>query len=102
LAIHELCIYALSIGASIYQYHEYSGFEVDVIIKMDDGRWGAVEVKLGTQEFDAAAKKLLDLRDTATLAGTPPSFMMILTGTSGVSGTREDGIHVVALDCLGI
>jgi predicted AAA+ superfamily ATPase len=102
LAVHELCVYAQSLGATVYQYHDYAGFEVDAIVKLSDGRWGAIEIKLGTRDFDAAAKRLCELRDKAALAGNPPSFTMILTATSGASGTREDGVHVVALDCLGV
>ena len=65
------------------------------------GRWGAIEVKLDWRRSEEAAGSLLRLK--AKLAGqlADPSFLMILTATGGVAHTRDDGVHVVPLDCLG-
>ena len=68
---------------------------------LEDGRWGAVEVKLGAFEFDKAAASLLRLKDKLASEAPPPSFLCILTASGGIAQTRPDGITIVPLDCLG-
>jgi len=68
------------------------------IIELKDGIWGATEVKLGTSEFDKAAKNLLTLKEKVS---TAPSFLMILCASGGLAYTREDGVSVVPVDLLG-
>jgi len=62
LCIRDLRVYAESIDGSVYHYRDKSGLEVDVIIQLADGRWGAVEVKLGADELDKACDSLLKLK----------------------------------------
>ena len=79
-----------------------TGLEVDQIIELDDGRWGAAEVKLGTFEFEKAATNLLRLEEK--MIGQKvrkPSFLMILNGTGAAAHVRDDGIIEVPIDCLG-
>ena len=59
LCIRDLAIYAEAMGGSIFHYRDNSDLEVDVIIEMADGRWGAFEIKLGEERTDAAAQTLL-------------------------------------------
>lgn len=47
LCERDLKIYAESFGANIYHYQDYNGREIDTIIELNDGRWCAVEIKLG-------------------------------------------------------
>jgi predicted AAA+ superfamily ATPase len=98
--MHELWSYSRAIGAELFQYHDDNGFEIDAIMRLEDGRWGAIEIKLGTDEYDKAAANLCDLRNKAISVGQAPSFLMILTATSGISATRDDKVHVVAIDAL--
>ena len=46
LCIRDLRVYANSLDADVYHYRDARGVEVDAIIQMNDGRWGAVEVKM--------------------------------------------------------
>jgi predicted AAA+ superfamily ATPase len=101
MCIRDLDIYTSALGGEVYFYRDEHDFEVDSIIGLDDGRWGAVEVKLGTHEFDAAADNLTKIKKRMEQVMRPPSFLMILNATSGASGTRDDGIHIVPLDLLG-
>lgn len=100
VCLHDLLIYAEALDGKVYQYHDDNGFEVDMILKLKNGKWAAIECKLGTQNHDEAAEKLLDLRAKAKERGDAPSFLMIVTATSGVSAKRKDGVYVVALDNL--
>ncbi|GHT99607.1 hypothetical protein FACS1894142_7380 [Spirochaetia bacterium] len=59
-----------------------------------------MEVKLGDFEFDSAAKHLLELKRKMADQNEQCRFLLILTATGGVAYTRDDGVHVVPLDCL--
>ncbi len=77
-----------------------SGQEVDMIVSLRDGRWGAVEVKLGGGQIDDAARNLLALKgkvDGGSMGEA--SFLMVLTGTE-FAYRRTDGVFVVPLGCL--
>jgi len=100
LCYRDLSIYAMALKGNVYQYLDNTGLEIDSIIELSDGRWGAVEVKLGTSEFDKAAKNLLTLKEKVS-NGTDPSFLMILCASGGLAYTREDGVLVVPADLLG-
>lgn len=100
LCVRDLRIYSDPIGATVKHFRDSSGLEVDAVVVRRDGSWGAVEVKLGGQEFiDAGARNLLKLRDSLAEGMKQPSFMMVLTAT-GAAYRREDGVWVVPLGCL--
>ena len=98
LVAHDLRIYAEATGASCFHYREAEGrLEVDYILETRDGDWVGVEVKLGETEIDTAATSLTRLADRVT---RPPQSLVIVTGTS-LAYTRDDGVHVIPLGCLG-
>lgn len=45
--IHDLMVFASAVGGEVRHYRDSNGKEIDAIITLADGRWGAVEVKLG-------------------------------------------------------
>ena len=100
LCIRDLRIYAGSLGGKVYHYRDKSGFECDAVVVLRDGRWGAIEIKLGSFEFDKATENLLKLQEKIDLNKmNRPSFLMILTGTEfGYVNDRD--ILVVPLGCL--
>lgn len=100
LCDRDLRIYAEAIDGQVFHYRDASGLEADAVIALNDGRWAAVEVKLGSKEIEDAAVHLLELKNkvnTEKMRG--PSFLMILTG-SEIAYRREDGVYVVPLGCL--
>jgi len=100
LCIRDLRIYADSIDGSVYHYRDKNGLEVDAVIQLADGRWGAVEVKLGAGEVDKACDNLLKLqRVVDTDKMNVPSFLMVLTGTE-YAFQMKNGIWIVPLGCL--
>jgi len=101
MCYRDLCVYASAMDGRVAHYRDNSGLEVDEIVQLGDGRWGAFEVKLGISEIDKAAKNLLRLKSKVGADAGEPSFLGVLCATSGISYTREDGVHVVALDNLG-
>ena len=100
LCIRDLRIYADSIDGSVYHYRDKSGLEIDAVIQLADGRWGAAEVKMGAGEIEDASEKLLKLRqiiDTGKM--NEPSFLAVLTGTE-YAHQMKNGVWVVPLGCL--
>jgi len=100
LCIRDLRIYAERINGSVYHYHDSSGLETDAVIHLDNGDWGAVEIKLGGNMIDKAAENLLKLkRKIDTDHMKEPKFLMVLTGLN-YAYRRPDGIYVVPIGCL--
>ena len=84
----------------VFHYRDKNGLEADAVIHLKDGRWGAVEVKMGTKEIELAAKNLKTLRDKINQDKMKePSFLMILTATE-FGYKRDDGVFVVPIGCL--
>jgi predicted AAA+ superfamily ATPase len=100
LCIRDLRIYAESIDGSVYHYRDKSGLEIDAIVQLADGRWGAAEVKLGAGEVDRACDNLLKLKQVVdTEKMNDPSFLMVLTGTE-YAFQMKNGIWIVPIGCL--
>lgn len=100
LCTRDVRIYAQANDADIFHYLDKSGLEADLIIRMRDGRWAAIEVKLGTKQIEEAAKNLLALKtkiDEEKMGKN--SFLMIITGGQ-YAYQRKDGIWVVPIGCL--
>ena len=100
LCNRDMRIYAEANDGEVFHYRDKSGLEADAVIVLADGRWAAVEVKLGSKEIEEAAKHLLKLKKKInTDKMKEPSFLMILTGTE-IAYQRSDGVFVVPIGCL--
>lgn len=100
LCDRDLRIYTEAIDGEVFHYRDSSGLESDAVIVLNDGRWAAVEIKLGSKEIEDAAKHLIELKNKVnTQKMMEPSFLMILTGTE-IAYRRDDGVLVVPLGCL--
>ena len=101
LVERDLRIYAESFEASLYHYQDYNNNEIDAVIEMDDGRWCAFEIKLGTNQIDAAAKNLLDINQKIKDEnGKPASVLCVICGMSNAAYQRPDGVYVVPVTAL--
>ena len=100
LCARDLRVYAESIDGQLFHYRDSSGLESDLIIALNDGRWAAVEVKLGSSQIDEAAKHLVKISQKVDASKIgEPSFLMVLTGGE-LAYRRKDGVCVVPLGCL--
>ncbi len=100
LCDRDLRIYAEAIDGEVFHYRDSSGLEADAVVALNDGRWAAIEIKLGSKEIEEAAIHLIELKNKVnTERMQEPSFLMILTGTE-IAYRRNDGVFVVPLGCL--
>lgn len=100
LCVRDLRIYSQVLDGEVFHYRDKSNLEADIVVHLNDGRWGAIEVKLGSKEIDEAAQNLLKLKDQIDLEKMKaPSFLMVLTGTQ-FAFRREDGVYIVPIGCL--
>ncbi len=80
--------------------HDKKDLECDIVIALHDGRWAAVEVKMGMHEEEDAAKHLCALaNDIDEQKMRKPSFLMILTAGQ-YAYQRTDGVYVMPIGCL--
>lgn len=99
LCIRDLRIYADAIDGTLKHFRNAKNLECDAVITLRDGSWGAIEIKLGSQELiDEGAKNLLTLAKDIN-DDQKPSFLAIITTTS-LAYQREDGVFVIPLACL--
>jgi predicted AAA+ superfamily ATPase len=100
LCVRDLRVYAEAIDGEVFHYRDAYGLEADAVVQLKDGRWGAVEVKMGSKEIEEAAVNLLKLKATVnTEKMNEPSFLMILTA-SQYAYRRADGVYIVPIGCL--
>lgn len=103
MALRDLKVYAESLDGHLYYYRDKAGRECDAVIHLSDSRWGAIEIKLGTDETSineglASLKKFAENIDTDIMH--KPSFLMVLTAATNYAYKTDDGIFVVPIGCL--
>jgi len=100
LCTRDIRIYAQAIDGDVFHYSDKSGLESDLIVRLKDGRWAAIEVKLGNKQIEEAAQNLLSLKakiDEDKMGQA--SFLMVITGGQ-YAYRRNDGVLVVPIGCL--
>jgi predicted AAA+ superfamily ATPase len=100
LCTRDIRIYAQANDADVFHYRDKTGLEADLIIRQRNGKWAAIEIKLGNKQIEEAAQNLLALRakiDEEKMG--KDSFLMIVTGGQ-YAYQRNDGIWVVPIGCL--
>ena len=98
LVEHDLCIYMDSLGGKLFHYQDYENDEVDAVAVMDDGRYGLIEIKLGSKDaIDTAVSSLLKV---AGKMERKPEFLAVVSGMASVPLRREDGVYIVPFTSL--
>ena len=81
LCIRDLKIYTEYLNGHVFYYRDKTDLECDAIIHLNDGKWAAIEIKIGSEEgIEEAAnslKTLVSKQDNNELKH--PSFLMVLT-----------------------
>ena len=103
LVIRDLRIYAQACDAEVYSFTDAAGAEAAAIVDARDGRWIAVEVKLGGGgQIERAARSLLAVRrkvDESRMGRA--AKLVVITAADGYAYERPDGVSVVPLFALG-
>ena len=98
LCERDLRIYIESYNGNLYHFRDNTtGLEIDSIVEMPNGDYGAIEIKLGTDKIEEAAKNLLKFNE---LAKKKPKFLCIISGLNEAIIKRPDGIYVIPITAL--
>lgn len=110
LAIHDLLVYATAMphapSEPLHYYRDSDGLEVDAIIELRDGRWAALEIKLGENKVSDGFASLNRLR--RKIAANPaarnpnPEFVAVIVGAGEFAryDAKADA-YVIPLTTLG-
>ena len=83
-------------------YRDKDGQECDAVVRLPNGNYGLIEIKLGGDKaINEGAASLLKLEaklDTTKMKA--PSFKMVLTGVGDYAYPRRDGVLVVPIGAL--
>lgn len=109
LCLRDVRVYASAMAQmpepSVCYYADADGLEVDIVVELPDGRWGAMEVKLSEDKVPQAEKSLLRLRNK--VAANPaarnkePSFLAVLVGKATFCRKTPAGVYVIPITSLG-
>ena len=101
LVVHDLRVYADTIGAHVYKYRDSKKREADAVIQFNDGSWALIEVKLGGEDdIKTASENLIKIADDIDWDKTgKPAFLMVVTKNK-VAYRMDNGVYVVPLCCL--
>ncbi|MBQ9002869.1 MAG: ATP-binding protein [Eggerthellaceae bacterium] len=110
LCLRDLLVYlSASDGlqdARVCYYGDDTGLEVDFVVSLSDGRWGAVEVKLAEDKVPDGVASLVRLRDLAAKNAAQrmpaPSFLVVLVGRASYAHSTPEGVKVVPVNMLGV
>ena len=102
LVERDLRTYAEAFDGELYHYQDYRNREIDAVIERPDGEWTAVEVKLGSNQIETAAKSLLDIKSQfeADRSSRPPKSLAVVVGLTGAAYRRPDGVYVLPITSL--
>jgi len=117
LCIRDLKIYTNALGGEISYYRDRHGLEADCVLRLSDGRYALIELKLGSRQIEEGAKHLLTIQnlirkynETESAANSSssagglikikePNLLIIIT-SGEMAYQRKDGIYIIPVGCL--
>lgn len=101
LVERDLAIYAQSMNAKLYHYQDYNNDEIDAVIELEDGNWCAIEIKLGLNKAEEAAKNLTRIcQSIVANGGKEPIAKCIIYGVGNMAYKNSDGVYIVPITAL--
>ena len=101
LVIRDLRVLSQPLEGEVLHYRDDYGVEADAIVQLRDGRWGAIEIKLGERQVDEAAANLKRFSDQIdSQRSGSAAFLAVICG-KGYGYRRPDGVVVVPVGALG-
>ncbi len=101
MVVRDLRVYAQSLEARVCYYGDDTNLEADAVVEGLDGRWAAVEVKLGGgSAVSHAMESLRAVRSRIDTARRGEPARLIVITAFGPGYQTDDGIAVVPLTAL--
>lgn len=109
LCVHDLRAYVSCLpgaySGSLSYYGDSDGLEVDVIIELRDGRWAAIEIKLGEAKVADGISNIKRLRkkvaSNTAARNSQPEFCAVVTATSPFCRyDAENDVYVFPITAL--
>lgn len=101
LVVRDVRIYAQKLGGQVHHWRDQNQNEVDVVVTLPDGRWGAFEVKMNPADADKTAAALLSFAAKVDQGKVgAPATLGVITST-GFAYRRPDGVTVLPIGTLG-
>jgi hypothetical protein len=99
LVERDLRIYIESLGGKLYHYrNNISGVEVDAIVELPGGEYGAIEIKLGSNEIEDAK---ISLNKFSNEIKIKPKFRCVICGLwDAVVKDPETDIYIIPITSL--
>lgn len=94
--VHDLQALCQNLGGQVYHYRDSNGHEIDAVIDLGNGKWGAVEVKVSGNQILAGAKSLAD---ACRQIDSEPVFRLVITAM-GPTAILDDGTITCPLTAL--
>lgn len=101
LVDRDLLTYVDAFNAKLYHYQDYKNNEIDAIIELKNGDWCGIEIKLGANKIDEAAKNLLKINNAIIKeGGIGAKSLCVICGLTNAAYKRDDGVYVVPITAL--
>jgi predicted AAA+ superfamily ATPase len=98
--VHDLLVLTAPMEAEVRHYRDSNGYEIDAVVTLPGGHWGAVEVKLGGIQAGPGAESLnRAIEQLEPESVRPPSFRLVVTGSGGTY-VMSDGTVTCPLTAL--
>ena len=99
MAVRDLSIYAESFGGELKHYRDSNDLEVDAILKLRNGEYGAIEIKIASEKninegIDSLARFERKMRDSNLKT---PAFKMVLTSHGASFKVKDTYIVPISL-----
>jgi predicted AAA+ superfamily ATPase len=94
--VHDLTILGSALEAQVHHYRDSNGQEIDIVLVLPNGKWGAVEVKLGETQIAEGARTL---NLAVSRIDSSPTFRLVITATGGTY-VLDDGTITCPLSAL--
>lgn len=101
LVVRDLNVYMEYYRGHVYAFRDnLSNDEVDAIVEFSDGEYGAIEIKLGSNQIDEAIKSLTKFNDNVA---KKPKFLCVIVGIGfGLTKDPKSGVYVIPYNTLGM
>jgi predicted AAA+ superfamily ATPase len=106
LCNRDLKAYSGAYGGEISYYRDRHGLEADCVLRLNDGKYALIEIKLGSRQIEEGAEHLLSLQKlirkynaTESVKIKEPELLIVITGGE-MAYSRNDGIYIIPVGCL--